>query len=221
MNLTTARTIVRNAARSGLDTDRYSLTQVDIAIARVGNDFVNRTGCAVSLDSIDVTAEDPAVAFTDLIAEGFHPRRLLEVRLDESDDYAATSITDNLALVSLREIRNCLAQRTAVGVPLKIGFIDDDEAEVWPTPSYDGTLSVWWKAPFTTWTLGVADGSAITLNIPEDLIWPVLDCAAVIMQLQDPEAQNAQLRSGFYEQHVQANQDAGSRGERAAMAEED
>lgn len=211
---------MQRAARSGADEGRYTLEDLDIAILRVGNDFVSRTGCTLQVDIVDIVADAFEVDFSELIADGFRPEMLNEIRLDESADYAASVIPDSLDIVSLREVRNKRARDQSTGVPCKIGFLDWSEAELWKTPRDDGTLSVWWRPPFTSLTPGDAAGDTL-LNIPADLIYPVLDAAAVILQIHEPEKINAALRTGFYNDHVLRSAGAGGLGEKSASTDDE
>lgn len=199
-----------------MDADRYTDDDIDIAILRVGNDFVNRTGCTLQKSVVNLIQDDPAVSLVALT--DFRPDMIDEVRVDVSAAYAVAAVTDSLSVVSLREVRNKRARDASTGVPCKIGFVDWTSAEVWKTPKAAGTLSIWWRPPFTAFTIGQGDESLL-LNIPSDLIYPVLDAAAVILQITEPEAVEKALRFGAYNDHVLRSSGAG-RGAKSADDEE-
>lgn len=210
MNRTTARKIIRAATDSGGDTDRYSNTDVDVALLLVGNDFVARTGCTHQLDQVAIVAATATVDFSALT--GFRDEFLEEASVVESDDYAAGNVENGLRIVAWADLRLQRGQfGTSTGTPELLAFRTTTLAHLWRIPSHAGSLDVWWRPPFTTIDPGTADDGA-TLNIPDDLITPVLvHGAALIVQMTDPEAIEKALRSGAYDRHVMQSAGRGGR----------
>lgn len=180
MNLTDARSYVRNYARNAKSSTAYSDAMVDQAIAAVGNKFVRETKCTRQRDTVDVTSGDATVDFSDIAT--FRNDLLLDARID------STLAQQNLIITDVADVRDSAYLNTGEAFPLWIGFDTPTSAELWPTPNADYTLIAYWYAPFTTWTLGTATPNAVTLNIPEDLIIDVLMYgAASALQSNEPE----------------------------------
>lgn len=72
--------------------------------------------------------------------------------------------------------------------PRVVGFLDNTEALVWPTPDATYTLKVqWWKGP-VSWAFGTASPGSVTLNLPEDWGEAYLWFAApALMVIGDPD----------------------------------
>ncbi len=214
MTRTTARKIIRAATDSGGDTDRYSNLDIDVALLLVGNDFVGRTACTHQLSQVAIVAATATVDFVALT--GFRDEFAEEISLVESPSYAAGVVQDALRVVAWSDLRLERGQRgIALGTPELIAFKTTTLAHLWRTPAYAGTLDVWWHPPFTSFDPGTADDGA-ALNIPDDLITPVLvHGAAVIVQMTDPEAIERALRTGAYDAHVMRSSGRGGRAPRS------
>jgi hypothetical protein len=204
MTLTTARDIVRRRLKSGNDTDRYGDNDIDDAILLVGNDFVNRTSCTLTASIVPLVSGSDAVSFSALT--DFRPERLKSIAVNTDSNYTARDVAGGMQVTDLAAIRRRQGECTSTGTPALIGFTDRTAAAVHPTPKANGTATVWWTEPFVTFTPGTGTPDSVALNIPADLIYPVLIYGAtVIVQLTEVEQIEKALRSGAYNAHVLAS----------------
>jgi hypothetical protein len=187
MNVTTARTYVRQFARNGTDTGTYTNADVDRAIITVGEDFVAHTRSTLRRDSLALAPGDYNLpAFAGALAN-FTADRLVRAYIDDQQEL---SIVDFATIVDSRRNNDISGAPTAIGLEVPGPNIGAGLGQVWPRPDGLYTLYLVWFEPFTTWTEGVVDGSGITINLREDLLRPILIHGATAM-LQHTEKQHA------------------------------
>ncbi len=207
MILTDARLWVRDAIRDGADTSTFSDDTIDRAIQQAGNKYCRETRSIVRTDSVAITAESTAFPVTTPLTLGFRPERIVDVWL--------TTEPDPLAIVSYENIQRKATVDAGAATPTHLAFLDDTSAGLlWRTPHEDLTARMRWWVPFTSWTPG-GSGST-TLNIPDDLIMPVLKYGAAAMALEANKETRA-LAGMLMEQfdaHILQNMGAGSLGEK-------
>jgi len=209
MTLTAARVILRAAARNAGDSTVHSDTDVDNAILSIGNDFVNRTRCVHEFCSVSLVDGTATLADLGNTATGIRPDRIRRMYIL---GHGPLSIVDMAAIEEMIETNG-----ESEGVPLYIAFTGAEAATLYPTPDDDYTLKTQWYPPFTSFTAGTGSPDGVTLNIPDDLIRPVLEHGAVWkLQQTVPEHQGFvwQLKQS-YEEHVARSMGACSLGPRA------
>ena len=181
MNLTDARTIVRQFARNAGDSSVYTDAEIDRAILFVGNRFCRIAKPLKDSQSVTVTATTGAVALSSLTY--FRPERMI--------DFLVTGYADPLSLVDYSEYhRRYNEGGTGTGRPEIIAMEDNDgtfAAVVYPAPSTSTAAKVRYWLPFTSWTPG-ASGSGVTLNLPDEVLYEILPVGPVaILQHNQPE----------------------------------
>ena len=209
MTIAQARLVLADAARNA-NSDSFNSTHYDYAILAAGNEFVNATRCISNTSTIALGDSDSTIA-TGEWATGFRADRLQRAWVrDESED---------LQIVAYRDVVRMLDEDSTEGVPTHIGFISttDNAAKVWRTTDAAYTVDYVWYPPFTVYTAGTATDST-ELNIPEDLIRPVINAGAVSYLLRSmPE--NAswvdRLRRDF-DEHIKRHRFYANTGVRSA-----
>lgn len=157
------------------------LKRLDYAIRAAGREFIRLTGCNLASGTKAATANDTDLNVSTL--SSFHPSRLLRVTATDPDD------TDRIYPVDVVNYRDVLGDDLSTNAalqtpfvwvstlavnPHKIAFKDESNAVLWPTPGKAWVYTFYYTTPLTSWTIGVTDGSAITLNIPDEMIDGVL-----------------------------------------------
>lgn len=209
MTIAQARLLLLDAARNA-NADQNNSTNLDYAIQAAGNEFVSRTKCVMSYDTVVILSPTEIIT-SGSFAGDFRPDRLLRAWVSNE--------VEDLQVIDFREIQRMHQNDSSEGVPTHIGFssANDDAAMVWrvpPSPGY--TLEYQYHAPFTVYTAG-GDGSA-ELNIPEDMIRPVIQCGAVYYLLKNMPENAAwvdRCRRDF-EAHIEQNKYRASTGVRSA-----
>jgi hypothetical protein len=191
MTIATARALIQAHARNG---DTYTATQLDYAIIDIGNDFVNRTRCTRTAASINTVADTSALSFSSVT--NFRPDRLIKM-------WYATDFESGIQVVEHLDVLALHDHHAAEGVPTHIGFADFTSGVLYPTPDAIYALAYTWTPPFTVYTPGQATTSTV-LNIPDDLIYPVMrfgGVANVQQTMIELQGMVSAERKG-YEEHV-------------------
>lgn len=175
MNLTTARSFVRQFARNAGDSSMYSDADVDRAIQAIADDFIFITKCTRLVSSVTLTESTAALP---AFPTNFRPERLLSAYIG---DYPPLDQVDHDVLRAAR-LANDSTDR-----PTLISFDSYTTGEVYPKPTATYlTLSLRWLEPFTTWTPGGTDPG--TLNVPDDYLRTILMYGATsLLQHNEPE----------------------------------
>lgn len=189
MNLTTARAFVSSAVRDG---SSESATNIDQAIQAACDRFCRLAKCVIKTDSVAITEDSTSFPLAVPLANGFRPERVLDAWI--------TGEPDPLALIDYGTLNTLAANDDGTGVPTRLAFLDNTgNGLLWPTPNDDFTAKLRYWQPFgitvssvfsTSWTPGTADADTLagTLNIPDDVIKPVLyEGAAAILKGPSPE----------------------------------
>lgn len=192
MTLTEVRTYVGRLTRSGADTDRYSATDTDLAAATLGNRLINEMGTTAKT-TVAITADTDTVSFAGIT--GFRPSRLLRARVTVSASYTDYAARKGVAKVGYDDVLRMRGECDRTGVPEYIGFSATTAAEVYPTPQYTGTLTVWTRDSFVSFTPGTGSPGSVTINVPDDLIYDWLQAVADYVELDSVEARREYLRS--------------------------
>ena len=157
------------------------LKRLDYAIRAACREFVRRTSCNLSSDMKVATVDDVDLDVSGLA--NFHPSRIVRVTVTDPDDATLIYPVD---VVNYRDVLGDeLGTNTALQTPYvwltnasanprKIAFKDESNAVLWPSPGKAWVYTFYYSTPFTSWTIGVTDGSGVTLNIPDDMIDGVL-----------------------------------------------
>lgn len=214
MTVEAARLWVRNACRDSVDTTAENVANIDRAIQLVGNHFCRATKYVKRTDSVAITNASTAFPLAASIAAGFLPERKLDAWIDGQPD--------PLRFASYAEL-NTLAANGSVGgsAPTHLAFLDNaSDGLLWPTPgaAYTARLRFW--QPFTTWTLGAEDAGTLAtqLNLPDDVIMPILsDGAAAILKAPSPEKAFGSQAWGRFLAYERQMMGAGGLGERTVQ----
>lgn len=189
MDITTARAWVLDAVRdqSGVET-----TQVDRATMHACREFCRLTRAITRTDDITITSGSSAFPLTVPIANGFRRERILRVWIDGQ--------ARPISVIGYPDLNELIAEGVAEeGYPTHLAIVSDTATAgvLWPTPAaaYTGKLSFW--QPFgttksstfaTSWVPGTTSDLDAVLNIPDDLIAPVLTFgAAALIRTPSPE----------------------------------
>ena len=214
MNLTTARLWVRQFARNAGDSSVYSDTDIDRAIYTVGERFARMTRCVRTASSVDLTADDATVDFSGVT--GFLPEQIISAYvLTEANAVAVVKWEDLYQKQINTPTGNDPCQRR------ELAFETPTIANIWPAPTEDGTLRVRWWETFTTWTLGVADGTSTTFNLPDQYLTEILTYGAPAC-LQHNSEEHGYMGESWkkyleFEQRMMGAGNLGARSARRAM----
>lgn len=177
MNLSDARTWILDAARNAGEPGTYSAERVDMALQFVGNQFCRTTHYLRRAASVTLTPSSPAVSFA-AVSE-FRPERLTQAYV--------VGFSGGVSIEDWQTVYDLVVDQASAGVPTKLAFEDDDVCNVWPIPDIAYTMRFRFWRPFTTWTLG-AEPSGVTLNLPDDVLMPILRYGApAALQHSEPE----------------------------------
>lgn len=175
MTVSTARAWVRDALRDGGDSTIFSDATIDRAIQQAGNYYCRMTRSIKRTDSVTITEGSTSFPLTAPIAAGFRPERVIDVWI--------TGQTTPLQLLDYAAVVALAADDDSSDVPAVLAFLDESgNGYLWPEPDDDYTAKLRYWLPFTTWTAGSDDST--TLNIPTDLIMPVLKDGAAGVALE-------------------------------------
>lgn len=212
--LTTAREIVELLAirlpggevAAGTD----NLKRLDYAIKAAGDEFVRRTKCVRKTNS-SLTLTADSEAFSTSSITDFHPDRLIKIEVNHPD----TDTKYPALRVSYDEVRNWRLygfDRTEsypyangadlTGVPCVFGWKDATSAIVAPLPSIAWEIFLTYWEPFTSWTIGTATPNSVTLNIPDDVIMPVLQHGAAFYLNKAASPAAASMDRSLFEKHI-------------------
>lgn len=154
----------------------YDHDKVDSAIQFMGNDFVNYTGCTRTSGTVTISADTNTVDLSSL--SGYTTECFRQARIGYTP-YLKKRDFDQV----LEDIEQCAQTGTPTTISLEVG---STIALLYPTPTVEATLTVFWCPPFTSWTPGAKNPGEITLNIPDryinNMIW--LGAAAAMVDAE-------------------------------------
>jgi hypothetical protein len=206
MTVATAREFVRDSLRDGGDSSHFATATIDRSIQMAGDEFCRRTRAVVRTDSVAITAASTSFPLTAPIAAGFRPLRVLDAWVQSEET--------PLILTDYEDVNRLHATYPGrSGVPTHLGFLDESgNGYLFPTPSEAATAKLRYALPFTTWTAGSGDDTS--LNIPTDLIIPVLKYGAAANALganKETRELSGHLR-GLFEQYIAETRGLGGLG---------
>ena len=251
MLLAEARERIRQSMFGNANT--FDALTIDRALLMAGNEFVRRTRCTTTQDTVTVTDNDPEVDLSPLA--DFRPERMTRIEIAYNDrgtwaTSTAYSVNDlvqgdgspdtllyrcvsahtsdgtneppndtywaqvqwkrgpEVSVSDYDSIADMLSGRSYValpsiavttpGQPRSIGFLTSGTAYVYPVPDAAYILSVIYYQPFTDWQLGTE--MAVTLNIPDEYINPVLFYGApALLESPDPTISRSSARFQQFE----------------------
>ncbi|MEM6260215.1 MAG: hypothetical protein AAGI37_18215 [Planctomycetota bacterium] len=182
--LETAREVAEVVLRltsSEVASGSNELKRLDYCIKAAGDEFVRRTRCTQASGVINATVDSEDLDTSALT--GFRAGNVIRVTATHPttgrvyivphNDFANVQ-TD----VSLNDYLTEQFPFVNVGgfgyVPLSIAWRDNDSAIIYPIPSVAWSIQLDYWEPFTSWAIGTATPSSVTLNIPDEFIQGVL-----------------------------------------------
>lgn len=210
MTVETARAIVTAMVRDG---SGESVVHLDYAIQLAGDHFCRTTRSVIRTDSVTITDASTSFPLTSPIASGFRPERIIDAWL--------TTEPNPLTIVDYHDLQVLAADDAGTGIPTRLAFLDNtSNGLLWKTPgaAYTARLRYW--LPFTVWTPGATDGEtlATVLNIPTDIIRPVLTLgAASVLKGPSPEAAFATESWRKFEEYEMQQMGGGNLGSRVTF----
>lgn len=194
--LDTFRSIVTDSALQVVS-KRFEPTQLDHAIRAAGSEFVRRTRCVVASDDSLTLTVDSAVLDYSGVAD-FNPSRFIGAALLEDGE-----VEHLLTQADYRHVQRRLDRGDGVCDRPMIAFREAEQEAVFsfnPEQAWGLRLTYW--QPFTTWTIGTVTPASVTLNIPDDLVYPVawFGAASYLVMGKAPDVA-AHLRTQF-EHHI-------------------
>lgn len=187
-----------------------NLKRLDYAIKAAGDEFVRRTRCTrTTNDALTLTADSEAFV-TSSIAD-FDPSRLIMIEVRHpttSTVYPAKQVsykkvrTDRLNGVERGPWYPYTNSADQIGIPNEFAWRDAANAIVAPLPGVAWEVLLTYWEPFTSWTIGTGSSSSVTLNIPDDVIQPVLHngVRAYFNMAESPAS--ASLDRSLFEKHI-------------------
>jgi hypothetical protein len=191
MILSDARDWLRRCVRDGTDDTLETPADVDRAIQQAGNYFCRQTRYVKKTMDVAITEGSTAFLTTLPIAAGFLPERILDVWI--------TGEETPVHLIDYPTLAKTAARDATAGVPTALAFLDTtSNGLLWREPDDDYTARLRFWQPFgvvvagalSLWTPGTATSGTLlgTLNIPDDIIEPVITLgAAGILKLPTKE----------------------------------
>ena len=190
MTLDIARTIVQRSVRNGTDTSAYSTTDLDLSIASLCQRFCRITQYLKTSTDFTVAA---GIYSLGTIPDTLDPHHLMSVTC--SGVIQELNRVPWAALVEAKT-RNSLQSATPATLPRIIAFRDQSYGEVFPAPNVAATVTLRYSLPFTTWTLGTATPTGVTLNLPAELLYEILPCGCrKFLQENEPENRKAAMEA--------------------------
>lgn len=187
-----------------------NLSRVDYAIKAAGEEFVRRTRCTIKTnDTLTLTADSEA--FDTSGVGDFDPSRLamVEVRHPTTSTVYPASWTNyhNVRTSRLNGVERgpwypYTNGADQIGVPNTFAWRDRTNAIVAPLPGVAWEVLLTYWEPFTTWTVGTATPGSVTLNIPDDLIQPVIQNGAAYYLNKAVSPQSAMLDRQLFDKHI-------------------
>lgn len=194
--LDTVRSIVTDSALQVVSA-RFSATQIDHAIQGAGSEFVRRTRCVVaSDDSLTLTVDSAVLDYSGV--SDFDPSRFVGAALLEDGEVAHL-----LSQADYRHVQRRLDRGDGVCDRPMIAFREAEQEAVFSfTPEQAWGLRLTYWQPFSTWTIGTVTPSEVTLNLPDDHLYPVawFGAASYLVMGKAPDVA-AHLRTQF-EHHI-------------------
>lgn len=194
MTIADARAYFVQYARNA---DDYSTTQQDRAIIMAGNDFVNRTRCTrTTFANVTTTDGSNNIDPTEW-PTGFRPDRLQRL-------WYATDFEQGIKIGDISDVLAMHDHSAEEGEPTHIAFTEFTKAVVYPTPDAAYEISGIWVPPFTVYEAGTTTTSTV-LNIPDDLIIPVITYGAVAVSQHSLIEHQGYVREARkqYDDHIQ------------------
>lgn len=200
MTLTAARAMVREYARNAGDSTMYSDTKIDHAIQAAGSEFCRETGFLRTMTTLALTAASNVLP---TLPTDFRPENIRE----------AFTTADDVDVVNYSEIAEADADS---GPPTQVAFSSDSAGIVYPTPTVDTSLYIWYYQPFTPFTAGTASPGSVTITLPDDALIPCLIYGATSkLQFNEPEHGYAVAAATQFQQHIARYRGRGGLGVRS------
>jgi len=179
--LTEARSWIRQFSRNAGDSSMYSDTDIDRAIAAIGDDFVWTTRCLRSQFTLSTVASTTTISGASAPA-GFLPQRIIRVWIA---DQGPIVIIDHESLMAKR------VKSDIDGAPQFLAYLttaQTDSPEAYPTPDAVYTVNFLYVPPFTTFTIGTSSPNAVTFNLPDDYLRVIFTYGVpAMLQHNEPE----------------------------------
>jgi hypothetical protein len=174
------RTFARNAANSSVVTDAEIVTAIQTVLDMVGERLKQ------PLTSATVTLTAASAAFT-VSATAFRP-----------DLIKRAYIVGETAPMDVVDLDDVLFETAYSGTPARLCFTSFTAGLVYPTPSAEKTMKLYYRQPMPTFS--AASGSVV-IPLPDDLIrLPLIYGATALLQHTDPEAAYASESWGKFQQ---------------------
>jgi hypothetical protein len=200
MTLATARTIAQRSVRNGTDSSAYSATDLDIAIAALGQRF-----CRVTRYLRATSSQAVAAGVYDLGTLPCHPAEILSA--------TASGQTHELERIPWATLLSMKLAKSATGLPRYLAFRDAAYGECYPAPAAASVISLRYVQQFTTWTPGTTD--AVTLNLPAEVLYEILPVGCR-KYLQQNEPENAASASRAWAEYLEVEKSYAGQGDYAA-----
>lgn len=187
-----------------------NLNRIDYAIKAAGDEFVRRTKCVRKTnDTLTLTADDEDFDTSSL--SDFDPSRLIKIEVEHPTD-ATIYPARRAAYDTVRTWRRHGIERNEwypytnsadyVGIPAVFGWRDKSNAIVAPLPAVAWKVLLTYWEPFSSWTIGTGTPGSVTLNIPDDLIMPVIHHGARSYFNMATNPASASLDRQLFEKHI-------------------
>lgn len=211
--LETAREILDLGSRmpgSETSAGTNNLKRVDWAIKAACDEYVRMTKCTrTTNDSLTLTADSED--FSTSSVTNFDPSRIIKIEVEHptsGQKYAArqasydTVRTWRLHGIERYEWYPYTNNADFVGTPEVFGWRDNANAIVAPLPQIAWkVLLTYWEAA-TSWTIGTASPADVTLNIPDDVIIPVIQHGAAFYLNKSVHPASASMDRQLFDKHI-------------------
>lgn len=213
MTLKTARSILELSSRlpgSETSAGTNNLSRVDYALKAAFDEYVRETKCTrTTNDTLTLTADSED--FSTAGVSNFDPSRIIRIGIEDPDD---GSIFD-AEHAGYDEVRQWRISRTGrlewadylgsafkSGMPRVFGWRDASNAIVAPLPSKAWKVRLTYWETATSWTIGTSSPADVVLNIPEDVIQPVIQHGAAFYLHKTTHPAAAAMDRQLFNQHI-------------------
>jgi hypothetical protein len=186
MLLTAARTLLTTASIHASES-QFSNTDKDYAIQSIGYELCEELAVDVGNQEVTLSANQNTVNIQSTLSD-FEVNRFIRARIGNS----------LVELTTWDSILRMYADDTPIGIPNLIAFDSESALGMYaPQPKTGQTMVLTYRKSFVSFTAGTGSPGSVTLNIPEEIVRPVIFWGAKYFLL-DGEQDNQQEAQKAY-----------------------
>lgn len=190
-----ARSMVRNQSRNGGDSTMYTDERIDQVIQLLSLAISHDLKLPKIISNISFVASTMSVDISSLVASGFEPHHALSAYITTT-----TTAKSVLQIVAAEDVYAMNNLDSNEGPPQYIAFETPSSCICYPVPDQAYTGKLRWFSQFDLWTPGDAGASSNTIDLPNEVLFPMLNvgCPAAL-QFNEPEHGYAIRQQEWYQ----------------------